>query len=138
MRAIAPSQNDPHTTINCINRIGVLLAELGEVYEHTPYLADKDDNLRVIHKPMSYDDYLYRSFYELRHYGKNDISIMYGILDVLYKIAVVSNDDIKEKMWQFHFYIMEVIHWDELSKLDQEHLQEVYGRLEKSCTIKEA
>ncbi len=133
LRAISPSTNDPHTAVNCMNRIGVLLTELGEVQSYTPYLADTEDNLRIIHKPTKFEDYLYKSFYEIRYYGQNDVSVLYGIINVLYKIAVVSSEDIKQKIWEFHFYIMEVVKWDKLSELDQAHLEKAYNNLKRSC-----
>lgn len=133
LRTIAPSANDPHTAINCINRIGILLIELGEFYEQTPYLADTQDHLRVIHEPKSFEDYLYKSFYQIRNYGQDRVSIIYSLLDVLYKIGAVSSPTIKQKVWQFHFYIMDVVKWDTLSDLDQAHLQEAYDRLENCC-----
>lgn len=133
LRAISPSTNDPHTAVNSMNRLGILLTELGACYEDTPYLADQEDQLRVIHRPISFDEYLYKTFYEIRNYGQNDVSVLYGILNVLYKIAVVSQPKIKQKVWHFHYYIMEVIKWDELSELDKNHLQDVYHRLKASC-----
>lgn len=133
LRAISPSTNDPHTAMNCINRMGVLLIELGEFYEETPYLTDEKNHLRLIHQPMSFDDYLYKSFYQLRYYGQDDVSIIYNIIDTLYKIALVSKPEIKQKIWQFHFYITDVVEWDTLSDLDRTHLQKAYDRLVKSC-----
>lgn len=137
LRAISSSANDPHTTINCVHRIGTLLIELGNCYEQTPYLADMEDRLRIIHESMSYEYYLYKCFYQIRYYGQNDVSTIYGILDVLYKIAVVSSPEIKQKIWKFHFYITDVVEWDELAGLDQQHLKEVYDRLETCCVVTE-
>lgn len=133
LRAISPAINDPHTAINCINRLGVLLAELGDSYQSTPYLTDTRDQLRVVHNPNTFEDYLYKSFYQLRDYGKDDVSVIYGIMDTLYKIAVVSCTVIQQEIWEFHYYIMDVVKWNSLSELDQEHLQEVYDRLEACC-----
>src|SRR5699024_10545974 len=88
--AISPSTNDPHTVINCMNRLGLLLTEIGEFQKYTPYLADKNNQLRIVHQPTTLDEYLYKSFYEIRYYGQNDVSVMYNMINVLYKIAVVS------------------------------------------------
>ncbi|MUV36929.1 hypothetical protein JNUCC1_00733 [Lentibacillus sp. JNUCC-1] len=133
LRAISPSTNDPHTAVNCINRIGGLLIELGDSQKETPYLADDQNNLRVIHKTKSFEEYLYKSFYQIRHYGQNDISVIYGILEVLYKIARSSDPVIKDKIWSFHFYILDVVDWNHLSNLDREHLNEIYIKLKECC-----
>lgn len=132
LRAISPAINDPHTAINCINRIGELLHETGKNYRETCYLADKEKQLRVIHHPKKFEDYLYKSFYQIRHYGRDDISIIYGIMEVLYKLSVVSNNSIKQKLWKFHYYITDVIEWDFLSELDRQHMQSICDAF-KAC-----
>src|SRR5690625_1032767 len=86
-----------------------------------------------IYQPTTFDEYLYKSFYEIRYYGQNDVSVMYNMINVLYKIAVVSQPVIKQKVWNFHFYVMEVIEWDKLSKLDRDHIEGAYNNLKSSC-----
>lgn len=133
LRAISSSTNDPHTVVNCMNRLGLLLTELGEVQKYSPYIADKNNQLRIVHQPTTFDEYLYKSFYEIRYYGQHDVSVMYNMINVLYKIAVVSEPIIKEKVWNFHFYVMEVIEWDKLSKLDRDYIEGAYNNLKSSC-----
>ncbi|MDY0406791.1 DUF2254 domain-containing protein [Virgibacillus sp. 179-BFC.A HS] len=132
LRAISPAINDPHTAINCINRIGELLSEIGKEYKEINYLADHNQQLRVIIEQKKYETYLYKSFYQIRHYGKDDVSVIYGIIEVLYKIAVVSNDTIKQKLWDFHIYILDVIDWESLSKLDYKHLQSITEKFRRT------
>ncbi|ASK61276.1 hypothetical protein CFK37_03315 [Virgibacillus phasianinus] len=134
LRAISPAVNDPHTAINCLNRIGALLSEIGEVYHENKYFADHKKKLRVICKPKKFEEYLYISFYQIRHYGKSDVSIVYAMIEVLYNIAIVSKKSIKKKVWRFHYYIMDVVDWDRLSDLDRDHLQEIYKKFEAYCT----
>ncbi|WP_404451174.1 DUF2254 domain-containing protein [Virgibacillus necropolis] len=134
LRAISPAINDPHTAINCINRIGALLSEIGAAYNENRYFADSNKQLRVICEPKRYEDFLYKSLYQIRHYGKDDISMLYAMVEVLYKIAIVSKQPIKQKVWNFHFYIMDVVEWDILSDLDREHLQGIYKRFKAYCT----
>ncbi|MFZ3578891.1 DUF2254 domain-containing protein [Virgibacillus sp. DJP39] len=135
LRAISPAINDPHTAINCLNRIGSLLSEIGETYNENRYFTDDKKNLRVISKPKLFDEYLYKSFYQIRHYGKEDISMLYAMIEVLYKIAVVSENSIKQKVWTFHYYIMDVIEPDSLSTLDNEHLQSICRKLKEQCAF---
>ena len=74
-----------------------------------------------------------KAFYQIRYYGKNDVSMLYAMIDVLYNIAVVSKQPIKQKVWKFHYYIMDVVDWDSLSDLDREHLQQVYKKFKTYC-----
>ncbi|MEN1968395.1 DUF2254 domain-containing protein [Lentibacillus sp. N15] len=132
LRAISPAINDPHTAINCINRIGALLSEASANYKEIYYLSDEHQHLRVIKQPKKYEDYLYKSFYQIRHYAKDDVSVLYSLIDVLYKVALVSDETIKRKIWRFHYYILDVIVWDALSELDQQYLQSIYQKFKAS------
>lgn len=132
LKAISPAVNDPHTAINCINRMGELLHELTKGNPELLYLTDKQQQIRCILKQKKFEDYLYKSFYQIRHYGKHDISIMYGILEVLYKLSVVSDEQTKHKIWSFHFYIIDVIQLSELSALDAVHFNHMYDAF-KTC-----
>src|SRR5690625_8019178 len=109
-----------------MNRLGLLLTELGEVQKYAPYLADKNNQLRIVHQPTTFDEYLYKSFYEIRYYGQNDVSVMYNMINVLYKIAVVSQPVIEQKVWNFDSYVMEVSEWDKLSKLDRDQIDRAH------------
>lgn len=133
LKAISPAINDPHTAINCINRIGSALSEVGENYQEIYYITDTNDDLRILNHPKRYEDYLYKSFYQIVHYGKNDISVYYSLIDVLYKVALVSDKSIQKKIWDFHYYIVQAIDWELLSKLDNHHLQSIYAKFVDCC-----
>src|SRR5699024_10015275 len=113
LRAISPAINDPHTAINCINRIGTTLSELSNDYKEVYYLADHDENLRILQYPKTFEDYLYKSFYQLIHFAQEDVSIYYSLIEVLYyyslievlyKLALISKPDIKQRVWNFHYF----------------------------------
>ncbi|MFC7063188.1 DUF2254 domain-containing protein [Halobacillus seohaensis] len=134
VKAISPSTNDPHTAINCINRIGSLLAELGEVYEPIRYYADENEELRIILEPLSYREYLYKSFYQVKIYGSHDISVMNGVLEALYKIALVNRDVIKQDIWEFGQYMMNAVDDKGLDRLDKEHYDHQVEKLTRACS----
>src|SRR5690625_1958531 len=46
LKSISPAMNDPHTAINCINRIGELLHELTKGNPEFLYLTDKQQQIR--------------------------------------------------------------------------------------------
>ncbi|HLR54577.1 MAG TPA: DUF2254 domain-containing protein [Pseudogracilibacillus sp.] len=133
LRAISPAINDPHTAINCINRIGTTLSELSNDYKEVYYLADHDENLRILQYPKIFEDYLYKSFYQLIHFAQEDVSIYYSLIEVLYKLALISKPDIKQRVWNFHYFIVDAINWDNLSPLNYEYLFRVYNKLKQAC-----
>ncbi|WP_173916898.1 DUF2254 domain-containing protein [Halobacillus sp. Marseille-Q1614] len=132
VKAISPGINDPHTAINCINRIGSSLSELGSQYRPVQYYSDKDGKLRLIMEPIPFKDYLYKSFYQIRIYGHHDISVMNGVLEALYKIALVNDDDVKYDVWKFAQYMMKAVDLEE-NGLDQEYYQEQVDKLAEAC-----
>ncbi|ARI78873.1 DUF2254 domain-containing protein [Halobacillus mangrovi] len=133
VKAISPGINDPHTAVNCINRIGSLLAELAAVYQPLKYYSDDEENLRLIMEPRTLQDYLYKSFYQIRIYGYHDISVMNGVLEALYKISVVNDKAVKDEVWRFGKYMMNAIDTDELDDLDQKYYKKQARKLAAAC-----
>jgi len=133
LRAISPGINDPHTAINCINRIGSLLAELGYQYKAYRYYTDEDDQLRVILEPKPYFEYLYKSFYQIRLYGKHDVSVMNGVLEALYKIAKVNNEKVREVIWDFTLYMIKAIEDEQYYSYDYELIKRIVDQIANVC-----
>ncbi|MYL35018.1 DUF2254 domain-containing protein [Pontibacillus yanchengensis] len=138
LRAISPGINDPHTAINCINRIGSLLAELGHKHKPFRYYTDKQDELRLIVEPKSYHQYLYKSFYQIRLYGKNDVSVMNGILESLYKIALVNEEHIRKDIWSFTIYILDAIKDEDYHQYDLDLIRKTASNIAELCNEEEA
>ncbi|WP_257349313.1 DUF2254 domain-containing protein [Pseudalkalibacillus decolorationis] len=133
LRAISPAINDPHTAINCINRIGTLLAELGTVSFPKPYHYDKKDELRIIIDIQSYRELLYKSFYQIRHYGRQDVSVCASTLSVLHGIVEKNKDlSIRKTIWDFAIYFVEGIDKDVLLDWDLNFINEKIKRLAKT------
>jgi uncharacterized membrane protein len=132
VKAVSPSVNDPDTAMNCINRIGSVLSELGKEFKKTRYLTDDQNKLRVIKKTTNYEDFLYKGFYQIVYYGKADISICYSLIEVLYKLAITCKDEkIRGKIWTFHYYIIDTIEWEKLHHMDRQHLNSIYEKLKR-------
>lgn len=133
VKALSPSTNDPNTAINCINRIGGLLTELAGNYRPVTYYADDDGDLRLIMEQKGFRDYLYKSFYQIKHYGKDDISVVYSIVEALYKLAVVSdNASLQKEVWNFNNYILENIEVSKFASMDYKYLK---GLMEKFADL---
>jgi uncharacterized membrane protein len=124
LRALSPGINDPNTAISCINELGKILGGLGQKHLPRPYYNDGDRSLRVIMNHPNYERYLYKSFYQLRHYSAGDVSVLASILDALQRIAEVNESDIKHVVWSFTQYIKEGINQQQLVQLDKDYLNE--------------
>lgn len=130
LRAISPGINDPHTAINSINRIGTILAELGATPFPRPFYYDDDDELRVIIDIQSYRELLYKAFYQLRHYAREDVSVCASTLSVLHGI-VERNDDraIHKAIWDFSKYFIDGIETQVLLDWDKDFINEKIRRI---------
>ncbi|WP_020008272.1 DUF2254 domain-containing protein [Salinicoccus albus] len=133
VKALSTSMNDPNTAINCIHRIGAVLSELAGNYRHVTYFSDNNGDLRLIMDQKDFRDYLYKSFYQIKHYGKHDISVVYNIVDSLYKVALVSNEEIQEETWDFTKYILESVDTKNLVSLDYQHLKDITEKFAHFC-----
>ena len=133
VKAISPSINDPHTAVNCINRIGSLLADLAAVYEPIRYYSDSDEELRLLMETRYFRDYVYKSFYQIRIYGKHDLSVMNAVLEALYKISVVEGGDVRDDTWRFGEYVIESVDTSELNDLDYERFYKHAEKLADVC-----
>ncbi|MET3682882.1 putative membrane protein [Alkalibacillus flavidus] len=133
VKSISPSINDPHTAVNCINRIGSLLSELASVHQPIRYYADQDGELRFMMEPKKFEDYLYKSFYQIRLYGKKDLTVMDAMLQALYRIAITNEEHIKQDTWAFATYVIESTDIDEMHQLDYERFYETCHKIADVC-----
>ncbi|ANU23928.1 DUF2254 domain-containing protein [Planococcus donghaensis] len=120
LRAISPGINDPNTANDIIIRLGRLLGQLGCLKTGTILLGDK----HVLYRFPSYKKALYKTFYQLSHYGKEDISVLISILESLQVTADVVPNRHHIELWEIHSYILEGVNILELKTLDIEKLQE--------------
>ncbi len=132
VKAISPGINDPHTAINCINRIGSLLADLGSEYQPIRYYSDDKGHLRVIMEPKPFEEYLYMSFYQIRIYGSNDVSVMNGVIEALYQVAAVNGNDVKKDVWEFAEFLIKAVEVDR-NGLDYKYFKKQVDKLSSAC-----
>jgi len=137
LRAISPGINDPNTAIFCINQLGWVLSRIAVAnLENTYYYNDKDE-LCFILEDISFWDLLYKTFYQLSHYGNQDVSVAGSIIDALVIIAEGSPKDIKEKVWHFSHYILGGFDKNVLEQEDKKFLNHKIYRLAKETGHKE-
>ncbi|HWO96318.1 MAG TPA: DUF2254 domain-containing protein [Bacillus sp. (in: firmicutes)] len=133
LRAISPAVNDPNTAINSIEQIGNVLTRLGKKELPKPFRYDDKGQLRLIMEQPIFMDYLYASFYQIRHYSKEDISVIRAIVKTLTLIAESNDSDIQHTVWEFSTYIIEGIDLDSLLSLDKRYLNDLLLKLAKAC-----
>ncbi|MDQ0220230.1 DUF2254 domain-containing protein [Peribacillus cavernae] len=133
LRAIAPGKNDPETAINCIEQLAQILAKIGMNHSANPYYCDRQNNVRIILKKPTFTDYLYESFYQIRHYGKADVSVMASIIKALTLIAETNKNEIKDLVWDFSDYIVEGIKNEQWLGMDKKFLNSHLSKLANAC-----
>lgn len=137
LRAISPGINDPNTAIFCINQLGWVLSRIAVAnLENTYYYNDKDE-LCFILEDISFWNLLYKTFYQLSHYGNQDVSVAGSIIDALIIIAEGSPQDIKEKVWKFSHYILGGFDKNVLEQEDKKFLNHKIYRLAKETAHQE-
>ncbi|MBM7659849.1 putative membrane protein [Bacillus mesophilus] len=137
LRAVSPALNDPNTAINCISQIGKILAAIASKHLPKPFMNDDDRSLRIIMDQPNFAEYLYKAFYQIRHYGKDDISILASIIQSLTLIASKNDQDIKNEVWTFAQYIVEGINSEALLALDKNYINESLKQLAKKVGKRE-
>ncbi|WP_158001603.1 DUF2254 domain-containing protein [Metabacillus indicus] len=133
LRGIAPGKNDPETAIACIEHLTQILIKIGKHHSPSPYHRDSEGKIRVILPKPDFHDYLYTSFYQIRHYGKEDVSVMASILKALILIAETNREEIKEDIWSFSQYIYEGLDTIDWLSLDKKHLNRELASLALAC-----
>lgn len=131
LRAISPGINDPNTAIFCINQLGWVLSRIAVANLENTYYYNEKNELCFILEDISFWDLLYKTFYQLSHYGKQDVSVAGSIIDALVIIAEGSPQDIKEKVWKFSHYILGGFDKNVLEQEDKKFLNHKIYRLAK-------
>ncbi|UOQ92201.1 DUF2254 domain-containing protein [Halobacillus shinanisalinarum] len=114
----ALGNDDPTTATGTIYEIGDLLINISQKAKFTPYLTDKDSNLRLILQNLKFDDYLYIGFASTRHYARDNVVITIELLKVLNAIAQgVSKRDYPH-VWDFAVYTASGFEYEYMHHLD--------------------
>ena len=74
-RALSPSINDPATAAQCVQEIHRVFRYLVTVTEPSPYIADDNGQVRVVHYPQRIGDMLCEVVREIHFYGSDSMMI---------------------------------------------------------------
>lgn len=86
-RALSPGINDPFTAIACIDWLAAALTELGRRPSPPEVMTDEDGTVRIILRPLQFEDYLAAAFGQLRSYVAADPNARAHSLETLKEIA---------------------------------------------------
>ncbi|OLO29016.1 hypothetical protein BTR23_16710 [Alkalihalophilus pseudofirmus] len=122
LKALSPGINDPNTAVSCINELGKVLTVLGQKNIERCFYNDDKRALRLMLKPQHFREYLYRCFYQIRYYAKDDVSVLTAILEALNVVASHNDTDVKKEIKRFSEYIIEGIKEKTFLSLDEQYL----------------
>ncbi|WP_197085735.1 DUF2254 domain-containing protein [Corynebacterium comes] len=74
-RALSPGINDPATAAQCVQEIHRIFRYLVTVIEPSPYIADDQGRVRVVHQPQRIADMLHEVIGEIHLYGSQSAMI---------------------------------------------------------------
>lgn len=86
-RALSPGVNDPFTAIACIDWLGAALTELDRSPAAPDQMSDGAGAVRIILRPLRFEDYLARAFGQLRSYVAADPNARLHALATLEELA---------------------------------------------------
>jgi len=86
-RALSPGVNDPFTAIACIDWLGAALGELDRTPSPAKQMADEEGTVRIILRPLDFEDYLAAAFGQLRSYVAADPNARAHALNTLKDLA---------------------------------------------------
>ncbi|WP_442599882.1 DUF2254 domain-containing protein [Neobacillus sp. D3-1R] len=136
LRAISPAINDPNTAIDCIHHLGLALGEVCRLDGHYLIYNDEQMKARVIVPQKPFEEILYLTFYQISHYGREDISVILAVFDALMMIVEKGSQEIKRIVWGFSHYLLEGVSFKQLKQLDQKNLQDKISKLKCLCQMK--
>lgn len=123
LRAISPGINDPNTANDIIIRIGRLLGKIGHLHHGETILVDGEGQPIVKWRLPEFSEVMYKVYYQIAFYGKEDISVLQSITDSLKIIAELAPARHHQAVWNIQAYILESLKSHQLKSLDQDFLQ---------------
>ena len=87
VRAMSPAINDPFTAMTCLDHVGNGLALFIQQGEKSSHYYDRDGRLRLVLKPVTFDELLSAAFDMLRHASCDNASVLLHMLTVIDTIS---------------------------------------------------
>lgn len=129
LRAISPGINDPNTAIHNIRQLGRLLGSMSKLPNYSGIFYDEKDVPRVVYPVRPFDEVLHKTFFQIRLYGKEDVSILAAITDALTIAAELSSPKVHSDLWDMQLYLIEGMDHKNVLSLDRRFYQKKINKL---------
>lgn len=123
LRAISPGINDPNTANGIIIRIGRLLGKLSHLETGAITITDEEQKDRVRYPFFTFEHFLYLTFHQLIHYGKEDVSVVASIVESLTNATQLSESAHHEAIWETQLHLLEHLEGALFKRLDRRYIQ---------------
>lgn len=137
LRAISPSINDPNTAIYCIRELGQILTRYGNGYTGVVTYKDPSGIPRFIIHMRSFEYLLYKTFYQVTHYARSDVSVMGELMETLGHIAAMGTKDMREQVGRFAKQVEASIDHSVLTELDRAYWESKRAYAERMTVMKQ-
>ncbi|WP_114570657.1 DUF2254 domain-containing protein [Exiguobacterium flavidum] len=122
LRAISPGINDPNTARHAIRYIGDLFRR--HAAQPDGHLEIERDGKRLVMRRESFDRLLYLTFHQLRHYGKEDVSVIATMLEALMLAKRQALPEHAKAIDDFIPFILSGIEFSGLNEWDARYLRD--------------
>ncbi len=83
LRALSPGINDPFTAMNCIDWLSAALSRLSQREMPTMFYYDKNEQLRVIATPITFQGLVEAAFNQIRQIGRSNEAVTIRMMEAL-------------------------------------------------------
>ncbi|MCM2409185.1 DUF2254 domain-containing protein [Anabaena sp. CCAP 1446/1C] len=130
LRAISPSVNDPFTAIYSIDRLCAGLCQLVQREIPSAYRYDEDHKLRVIAKPVTFEEVINDAFDQIRQNSRSEKAVTMHLLEAIAIIANFTQNPQYHAVLRHHADMIERGSLETLPELkDRQDVQEVYHQV---------
>ncbi|MDZ5711135.1 DUF2254 domain-containing protein [Jeotgalibacillus haloalkalitolerans] len=131
LRAISPGINDPNTANDSIRHIGRLLGNMAQ-FPVRPILITDDDGKGLVKINLpSFQDILYKTFFQLRHYGKEDVSVLTAMLEAIAFAGESAPRQHLGSLRDIAEYVVEKADLDKMPAMDREWINQKLQAVER-------
>jgi uncharacterized membrane protein len=133
LRAISPSINDPNTAIYCIRELSLIIKRLGDWKGSHWIIKDRTGEPRMEIPFYSFEELLYKTYYQLRHYGAHDVSVSHALIEALIRVAEKLPSEGKQAVLKFGEYITHHIDKKVMHEFDKQLIDREMSKLQSMC-----
>ncbi|TFD99711.1 DUF2254 domain-containing protein [Jeotgalibacillus salarius] len=131
LRAISPGINDPNTANDSIRHIGRLLGNMAQLPVRAILMTDQyGDGIVKVSLP-SFRDILYKTFFQLRHYGKEDVSVLTAMLEAIAFAGENAPHQHLTSLRDIAKYVIEKAELEQMPAMDREWINQKLQAVER-------